>query len=374
MNATESNRQVFPDSLRALALLGVLMVNAVSYPSAPWGTLLGDHGASGGVALALQGLYAFAVQGKAYPLLVLLFGMGLVWAQRGLPPSQARDKARRRQQWLLLLGVFHGVFIYFGDILTMYALVGWTLLKHVRMPWRQLRRHMRRAVVWAACVLLVALLLNLVFGSGRPDSGNTPVPTLAAVTSWPAFWSLNAMGYGFLQLSTLVVGFPLLRLLMMVGIAAARLRWLTHRRWRNQRRRLLRLGAWPAVVFNAVYALAHMHFAGHPHEQNLLEFVSFFLIGPWLSAIIVTALAEHASRAPWLLALAPLGRRTLSLYIGHGALCVLLFSGVGLSMQPHLAGMLGFSVLLWAASLRMARASGQRHWPMEALMAKLVRR
>ncbi len=114
-----SHRDPFPDALRALALLGVLVINAAGYLDAPWGSVLGDAFAPiGGATQALQGLYAFGVQGKAYPVLAFLFGVGLVLAQRDLPASQALDRARRRQKWLLLLGVLHGVFIYFGDILT----------------------------------------------------------------------------------------------------------------------------------------------------------------------------------------------------------------------------------------------------------------
>jgi uncharacterized protein len=357
-----------------LALLGVLLINAAGYLSGPLGPVLGAQATHGGSAsLALQGIYAFGVQGKALPILAFLFGMGLVMAQRGQPASQATDRARRRQKWLLLLGVLHGVFIYFGDILTVYALIGWLLLNHVQMPWRRLRRQLRRALVWALVFAVGTVALIGLMLMGATETGTDPEPNFANVASWAEFWSLNVVGYLIIQLSTLLVGFPLLRLLMLAGIAAARLRWLTHPRWQDQRQRLLRSWVWPALLLNAAYGLSYMHFAGHRDALGLAQVLCFF-VGPLLSMVMVTALAQHAPRAPWLLALAPLGQRTLSLYIGHGALCVLLFSGVGLGWQPGLGGMLVFSLLLWTTALVLAKASGHHRWPLEAWLAKVARR
>ena len=369
-----SHRDPFPDALRALALLGVLVINAAGYLDAPWGSVLGDVSAPiGGATQALQGLYAFGVQGKAYPVLAFLFGVGLVLAQRDLPASQALHRARRRQKWLLLLGVLHGVFIYFGDILTAYALIGWLLLKHVRMPWSRLRQQLRRAMVWALVVTAGTVALTGLWWTGGAEGSADTGATFATVTRWPDFWALNATGYLIIQLGTLILGFPLFRLLMLAGIAAARLRWLTHPRWKDQRQRLLRRWAWPALWLNAAFGLGRMLVAGDELALGMVEVLGY-AVGPLLSMVMVTALAQHAARAPWLLALAPLGQRTLTLYIGHGLLCVLLFSGVGLGWQPHLFGMLTFSLLLWTAAWQMARASGHQRWPLEAWLSMAARR
>ena len=92
------------------------------------------------------------------------------------------------------------------------------------------------------------------------------------------------------------------------------------------------------------------------------------------TTVMVTALAQHARSAPGLLALAPLGQRTLTLYIGHGVLCVLLFSGVGMGWRPGLGGMLVFSLLLWTTAWVLAKASGHHRWPLEAWLAKMAGR
>jgi uncharacterized protein len=69
-----------------------------------------------------------------------------------------------------------------------------------------------------------------------------------------------------------------------------------------------------------------------------------------------------------------LGQRTLTLYVGHGLFCVLLFSGVGLGLQPGPFGLLAFALLLWAAAGLAAHTSGKRRWPLEAWMAWAIRR
>jgi uncharacterized protein len=365
-------REPGPDALRALALLGVLIVNAAGYLSSPWGPVLGAQAAqAGGAALALQGFYAFAVQGKAYPILSFLFGMGLALAQRRQPRALAQTRARSRQKRLLLLGVVHGVLIYFGDILTVYALIGWLLLRHVQAPWSDLRRRLRRALFWA---IGVAMALGLGVAAAwlllsADEAGVAAEPSFATVASWPEFWLLNLSGYALMQAGLLVTGFALLRLLMLAGVAAARLRWLTHPRWQRQRQRLLRRWAAPALLLNALYALGYVQHSANRDLLGLVEILGF-TAGPLLSMVMVLAFAQHARHSRWPPALAPLGQRTLTLYVGHSLLCVLLFSGVGLALHPGIGALLVFSLVLWGAAGLAARASGARRWPLEAWMAR----
>lgn len=78
-------------------------------------------------------------------MLAFLFGMSLALAMRRAGPADAlaaRLQAIRRQKRLLALGVLHGVLLYFGDILTLYAVLGWLLLRSQPTrpePWRLFR-------------------------------------------------------------------------------------------------------------------------------------------------------------------------------------------------------------------------------------------
>lgn len=358
-------------------MCAVLAVNAAGYLVAPWGALLGERSpADSALAHAVQGLVAALLQGKGYPTLAFLFGMGLWLAMRsGTGTGNAgQQRAVTRQRTLLGLGVLHGAFIYFGDILTMYALIGWHLLSRVREPWRVLRRRLRRALWWA---IGVSTLSVVVTGWIAATAGLADEPALAAeatlvqATNWLVFWQLNAGAYAVMQVAALLLIWPLLRLCMLCGVAAARLRLLTHRRWRSTLRRWTLRLAPPLLLLNLGYGVAHFNLTASSERALWLDLIGS-LVGPPLAAVYVAALALAArgGTAAWCRWLAPLGQRTLTLYVGHSLLCVLLFADLGLALRPSTVGMAAFSLVLWWLALAAARASGAQRWPLEAWLAR----
>ncbi len=381
--STHAVRQPLLDALRALALLAVLVVNAAGYLAAPWGPLLGERSPPDGLpgsslAWAVQALQAALLQAKGYPALAFLFGMGLWLAQRGRAAPLAHQRGVARQKRLLVLGVVHGALVYFGDILTMYALVGWHVLARVREPWRSLRVRLRHAFVWALGVTLLSALATVWLGTVAAfdgAAGAAAEPTLANALGWAGFVGVNAGAYAVLQLAALLLFWPVLRLCMLGGIAAARLRLLTHRRWRAPIKRGLARVALPLLLLNLSYGVLYASTTHSSQRALWIELVGSLVSLP-LAAVYVAALslAARGGWAPWCGVLAPLGQRTLSLYLGYSVLCLALFSGVGLGWQPGTAGMFGFAVATWAAALLAARASGSTRWPMEALLAAVVRR
>ena len=145
-----SERVAVLDALRGFALFGILLINITAFkaPGGPPGL-----GFEGGFAdrLVLWGLIAF-IESKFFTLFSFLFGVGfavqLLRAQARSVPFAARF-ARR----LLILGLFgalHVVFLWEGDILLLYALVGSMLLLFRSTPPRKLLR-------WIAGLFLVPL-------------------------------------------------------------------------------------------------------------------------------------------------------------------------------------------------------------------------
>lgn len=378
---TATARLELPDALRALALGGVLLVNTMGYPVMPWGPVLGEVEPVGSpAASAVQALVAALVQGKAYPALAFLFGLSLALSvQDRRAPSLQR--ARRRLHALLALGVLHGLFLYAGDVLTAYALCGWLALAHVRAPHARLRTRMRRAAWLVAipfAILTLLLALSLVLGSG-PAGGRGMVDpwraglgeTLGSVAHLGAYLTLNASAYLSANAAAAVFLYPLVYLLMLAGIAAARLRLLTHRRWRAWRQAQVRRWLGWLVAGNVAYgvAVAGLGSAGSGWLP-LLDLVSP-LVGVPLSAVLVLALAtrwEQGARA-WATRLAPLGRCTLSVYLGSSVMYLVLLSGAGLGWQAGTVALAGLAVLVWLAALALARRSTRR-WPLEAWLGR----
>jgi uncharacterized protein len=352
------------------------MVNAAGYAWAPSGPLMGRAvPESDAAAWLVQGLQAGLLQGKAYPLLAALFGMGLVWSLAG-GGALAMQRSRRRMWRLLLLGVLHGTLLYFGDILTLYALCGLLALRHVTRPWRQLRATLRRTWFWACGVTLLPLVLvgvMALLGGGGPseDAGQASSKTLAGVSGWWAFWRVNAGAYAWVNLLGLLFALPIVLALVLTGVAAGRLRWLTHRRWEAQRQWLATRLLWPLLALNLVYGAAMVFGTQTPREHHAwLEAVGPFLCMP-LALCLTAAAAQGWARGQrrWAERLAPLGRRTLSVYIFHSAWCALLFSGAGWGWHPGTVALAALTLALWSAAWGAARQT-VRPWPLEAWLAR----
>ena len=146
------------DTLRGFALFGILLINITAFgaPGGPPG--LGFEGGIGD-RLVLWGLIAF-VESKFFTLFSLLFGVGfsvqlLRAGARGVPFA---SRFTRRLLILAVFGALHIVFLWEGDILLLYALVGFTLLFFRSMPPRRLLR-------WVGGLLLVPMtFFGLVLG------------------------------------------------------------------------------------------------------------------------------------------------------------------------------------------------------------------
>ncbi len=143
------------DILRGFALFGILLVNLHLF-SHPVQELLTGYGEVGALLdrIAALGIQIFA-ESKFYPIFSFLFGLGFALQfqraeERGTPclPLYAR-----RLSILLLIGLAHAVFVWVGDILVLYAVLGAILLLFFR------KRSPHTLLVWAGVFLAIAVLL-----------------------------------------------------------------------------------------------------------------------------------------------------------------------------------------------------------------------
>jgi uncharacterized protein len=151
---TNRERIVSIDALRGVALLGILLMNILVFglPENAYDhpTIAGGHT---GLNLAFWYANQILFEGKMYKLFSMLFGAGVVLLtlraeERGL---RARGIYYRRTLWLIVFGLLHTYFIWMGDILYYYGVVGLMLF-----PLRKLRP--------AALLAAGALLLMIVCG------------------------------------------------------------------------------------------------------------------------------------------------------------------------------------------------------------------
>jgi len=129
-----SERIVSLDTIRALALFGVLLMNIPNFSGASALATLGKPVAAGLLDAWISGLTKILVSGKAMSCFAMLFGIGLFIQfdraeANGISPGRF---ALRRLGGLLLIGIAHRVLVWEGDVLSVYALVGFALLPLVR--------------------------------------------------------------------------------------------------------------------------------------------------------------------------------------------------------------------------------------------------
>jgi len=115
------------DALRGFALLGILAMNISSFALHQGfdfhPTSIGNIGKLNLILWAA--LFVF-FEGKMRALFSILFGAGVILLTSRLEKrgegARAADIFARRNLWLLLIGMLHGYFLWFGDILYSYAL------------------------------------------------------------------------------------------------------------------------------------------------------------------------------------------------------------------------------------------------------------
>lgn len=131
---TVSNRIEALDITRGFALLGIFIANMLLFHT-PYLYLDPYSWFTSGDAVTFKWIDIF-VQGSFYPIFALLFGYGINMqyeksVQRNTPyvPVMAR-----RLGILLGIGLLHGLFIWSGDVLFTYAVMGFLMLVFVRVP------------------------------------------------------------------------------------------------------------------------------------------------------------------------------------------------------------------------------------------------
>lgn len=148
-------RLVEVDILRGFAVFGILLVN-MAYFSAPlaeaWLEMSSDRPLVD--RLARWAIRTLA-EGKFYTLFSFLFGLGMAIQMQRIADRGGRFVRLyvRRLLVLLAIGLAHALLLWFGDILTLYALVGFLLLLFRK-------RSLTTIVVWAVLAYTVPLVFT----------------------------------------------------------------------------------------------------------------------------------------------------------------------------------------------------------------------
>ncbi len=111
------------DVLRGFALLGILLMNILSF-SLPWAAEANPNvmGGTAGPNWWAWFLQVVVFDGKMRAIFSMLFGAGVILLTSRATPDAA-DIYYRRNLWLMLFGMIHAYVLWVGDILYYYALL-----------------------------------------------------------------------------------------------------------------------------------------------------------------------------------------------------------------------------------------------------------
>ncbi len=147
---TEKERIVEIDIIRGIAILGIFFVNFPEMIIAPLQIVKYS-----GLDAFIRLLYNLFIQTKFYTIFSFLFGLGfyIFMSRAELRGDKMYKLFFRRLFFLFIFGFVHFVFLWHGDILNMYALIGvWLLLFYSRKP--------KTILIWAVVLLVIAVIFN----------------------------------------------------------------------------------------------------------------------------------------------------------------------------------------------------------------------
>ena len=370
-----SIRDPFVDALRALALLGVFIVNAMGYPSAPnYPMPLGvPSPLDSTIAVWINGFLVAFVQGKAYPLLCFLFGYSLcsLAFQTNADGSIVKSQLRVRYKKLLLIGILHGAFVYFGDVLTVYAICGLIASKWVRYKPAHLLNIFKKLTI--AIVILFSILA--IGGLGIwIDAKNNQIrivkemlENFMSVSNAKSLFLLNTKNYLYILLNMLLQ-LPIFLWLTVAGILARRFQLFNLRRYARYFW-ITHFSIWQffiALFINIVvgFFVSKFQFSGVAGLSNLL--LIELMNAPIVIWLIITTLAlvmrrcHKVARFPdWVAWLAPAGKHTLAMYLTL-SLTLLLSSGAYLGLTGSTPSRLFVVVIAWFSAILIAKYATTR--------------
>ncbi|MBB3724374.1 DUF418 domain-containing protein [Nonomuraea dietziae] len=364
------------DTIRGFALAGILLAN-IGFFADPRLLATVGMGTTGPVDFAVQTL----ILSKFYVIFSFLFGYSFTLQTRSAESVGAGVTARtlRRCLGLLVIGLLHGLLLWPGEILTLYAALGLVLLA--------LRRVRPRTAVITAIVLLVvvcacyALLALLVTCSPTPvtvmaaPSAEEGARVLAAFTGGP----LDVLGVNLSQYlhTAPMVWFaqgPGALAMFLLGLAAGKSRLFERPGdWAHRAPAV----QWIGFTVGLPTAVLYSVLIDHSGVAMLAATALNTLTSPLLAAAYVVTLLRLARRFPSVpAALTPAGRAAASNYLGQSVLACLVFSGYGLGLAGRIPplGVVAIAVAMYAVLLALSAwwLREHRYGPVEHLLRRLT--
>ena len=370
-----SERYVILDVLRGLALLGIALAN---FPEFSLYSFLSAEAAdampTAGIDRIVHYLQYIFIDGKFYTIFSLLFGIGfsIIIANAARRDANGFRIFYRRMFVLLLIGFLHLMFLWSGDILMLYALLGMLLPLFRNVSNRAL-------LVWAFTMLAIPVAVDFIVElSGiRPSASVVELQQFYCakygITDENfAYWLRDAEHYSetfkfliqgaLVRMQEFIDGNRYFKVmgLFLLGFYIGRNRFYADLESRKlQLNRIVRYGFIIGLPLSFLYAWSAMN--SRPWGLGMhavLYFISVFPLGfAYVAGICLLYL--HCPQWKGFRFFAMPGRMALTNYIGQSVFGMLLFYGIGFAFG---AGVGLVYVVLIAAGVWIVQALFSGIW------------
>ncbi len=386
----KSNRYELVDIVRGFALFGVLLANMM-WVTQWFATTSAQRAAMPTPKLDVVANYLtfLLVDFKFYTLCAMLFGLGFAMQlTRALADGRKMLPIYlRRLLILFVLGLCHAYFLWFGDILHVYAFVGVFLILFRNLSDRAILR-------WAFCLALVSALMPLAesISTSLPSASNS-IESMSTDARFSALTSGKMSGvfrvnaefmrsqYAGLQFGfdTQIYWFVSVLWKFLLGFVLGRKMLLQNS---NEHlagfRRILPWAFLVGIAGNLFLATATWFFdVTIPNTATLASSLIWVAVEIGLFSLSIAYLAglvisyHRPGGRKRLICLAPVGQMALTNYLLQSVVMVILFYGVGFNLLGKVgaSAVVAISLAVFVAQIFLSRwwLSRYRFGPMEWL-------
>lgn len=357
----ETHRQTIWDVLRGAGILGIFSLHVFLFSTAYESFIFRDLDRATNWPWILAGAFS---NGKFITLLAMTFGAGfaMIAAKRLSRGLSVRPHLARRTFVLLLLGMIHYSFFFFGDVLQYYALASLVALTFVLARDKVLMHIAGWSIL--ASLLIGGLLGGLIQLAAVFDPEGFE-ELMADTNTGLEFAAYSAGSYAD-QIIFRLESWPSMLLYMLIEIpfiiglfALGMLAW--RRGWLSAPSAHPRLIRWALILSLAIGIPVNLLTSLPTSAASVvaLTYPQRYLGGASLGiafAILLAIAVERVPRAVPFRVLAAVGQRALTCYLFQSLLGSILFYRWGFGLYGKLTEpqLLGILLLVWGATISLA--------------------
>lgn len=341
-------RFIILDALRGLALLGICLAN---YPEFSLYTFQSTETINSmptaRIDKTVRYLQYFFIDGKFYTIFSLLFGVGfsIILSNAQRKNASGFRIFYRRMFVLALIGFLHLMFIWSGDILLLYALLGMLLPLFLELSDKKLLWLSAGFIVFPVVVDTLVVIGGINLSEAAIRWQQYYCGLYGITDDNFGIWLRDANSYGdvfcfliqgaFVRLQEFIDGHRALKVmgLFVLGYYIGRNRLYANLEDRKTwLAKVCRIGFLVGIPTSFLYAWSGTN--GHPAGivfHSLLYTVSIVPMGLAYVAGLSLLYIRHRESGIWKLLAAP-GRMALTNYIGQSFIGMLLFYGIGFGL------------------------------------------